>query len=164
MRARIPSTETMPISAVKSRLNSLVNEIYRNETRILVEKSGIPVAGIVPIADMQRLARLDEFAEAYARGGVEEVQREAGGVGGGEKLSVGQGEVGDGEAGLVVTHDGAGDELEVDRGDGNEGEADGAVAGSVRNTVTVRAIRVFRATPVPAGATSSSGRRTRPAP
>jgi antitoxin (DNA-binding transcriptional repressor) of toxin-antitoxin stability system len=61
MGARTPATETMPISAVKSRLNSLVNEIYRNETRILVEKSGIPVAGIVPIADMRRLARLDEL-------------------------------------------------------------------------------------------------------
>src|SRR5215217_4073707 len=61
MRARMPATETMPISAVKGRLNSLVNEIYRNETRILVEKSGIPVAGIVPIADMRRLARLDEL-------------------------------------------------------------------------------------------------------
>jgi hypothetical protein len=51
----------MPISVVKSRLNSIVNAIYRNEMRILVEKSGIPVAGIVPIADMQRLARLDEL-------------------------------------------------------------------------------------------------------
>ena len=60
MRAQTPATETMPISAVKSRLNSLINAIYRNETRILVEKSGIPVAGIVPVADMRRLARLDE--------------------------------------------------------------------------------------------------------
>ena len=61
MRAQTPATETMPISSVKSRLNSLINAIYRNETRILVEKSGIPVAGIVPIADMRRLARLDEL-------------------------------------------------------------------------------------------------------
>jgi antitoxin (DNA-binding transcriptional repressor) of toxin-antitoxin stability system len=57
----MPATETMSISAVKSRLNSLVNEIYRNEKRILVEKSGIPVAGIVPLADLRRLARLDEM-------------------------------------------------------------------------------------------------------
>ena len=61
MRARMPVTETMAISAVKSRLNSLINAIYRGEMRILVEKSGIPVAGIVPIADMRRLARLDEW-------------------------------------------------------------------------------------------------------
>jgi antitoxin (DNA-binding transcriptional repressor) of toxin-antitoxin stability system len=61
VRARMPAVETMSISAVKSRLNSLVNAIYRNETRVLVEKSGIPVAGIVPIVDMRRLARLDEL-------------------------------------------------------------------------------------------------------
>jgi prevent-host-death family protein len=61
MRVQMPATETMPISAVKSRLNSLINAIYRDETRILVEKSGIPVAGIVPIADMRRLAQLDEL-------------------------------------------------------------------------------------------------------
>ena len=61
MRAQIPVTETLSISAVKSRLNGLVNEFNRNETRILVEKSGIPVAGIVPIADMRRLAQLDEL-------------------------------------------------------------------------------------------------------
>jgi hypothetical protein len=61
VRARTSATETLKISQVKSRLNSLVNEIYHNETRILVEKSGIPVAGIVPIADLRRLARLDEM-------------------------------------------------------------------------------------------------------
>jgi prevent-host-death family protein len=61
MQPRTRTAATMKISEVKSRLNSLVNEIYRNETRILVEKSGIPVAAIVPIADARRLARLDEL-------------------------------------------------------------------------------------------------------
>ena len=61
MPAQTPATETMKISEVKSRLNSLVNEIYRNETQILVEKSGLPVAGIVPIEELRRLARLDEM-------------------------------------------------------------------------------------------------------
>ena len=51
---------TMKISEVKSRLNSLVNDIYRQETRIVVEKSGIPVAAIVPLRDLQRLTQLDE--------------------------------------------------------------------------------------------------------
>jgi hypothetical protein len=36
-----------------------MNEIYCNETRILVEKSGIPVRAIVPLADLRRLDRLD---------------------------------------------------------------------------------------------------------
>ncbi|MGH2617463.1 MAG: type II toxin-antitoxin system Phd/YefM family antitoxin [Thermomicrobiales bacterium] len=54
------SMTTMNISAVKSRLNSLVNDVYRQETRILVEKSGIPVAAIIPLPDLRRLLRLDE--------------------------------------------------------------------------------------------------------
>jgi prevent-host-death family protein len=51
---------TMKISEVKSRLNSLVNDIYRQETRVVVEKSGIPVAVIIPLADLRRLTQLDE--------------------------------------------------------------------------------------------------------
>src|SRR4051812_3806005 len=67
MSDRPAPIQTMKISEVKSRLNSLMNDIYRNETRILVEKSGIPVGAIVPIADLRRLDRLgalDEEARA----------------------------------------------------------------------------------------------------
>lgn len=60
MPARKPMTQTMKISEVKSRLSSLVNDIYRQETRIVVEKSRIPVAAIIPVADLRRLIRLDE--------------------------------------------------------------------------------------------------------
>jgi prevent-host-death family protein len=59
MRAQPPTIQTMNISAVKSRLNSLINDIYRGETRILVEKSGIPVAALVPVSDLRRLEHLD---------------------------------------------------------------------------------------------------------
>ena len=55
-----PVTQTMKISEVKTRLSSLVNEVYRKETRVLVEKSGIPVAALVSSDDLQRLAQLDE--------------------------------------------------------------------------------------------------------
>lgn len=55
-----PATQTMKISDVKARLSSLVNEVYRKQTRVLVEKSGIPVAALVSIDDLQRLAQLDE--------------------------------------------------------------------------------------------------------
>ena len=50
----------MKISDVKARLSSLVNEVYRHETRVLVEKAGIPVAALVPVQDLQRLVQLDE--------------------------------------------------------------------------------------------------------
>jgi len=54
-----PMTQTMKISDVKNQLSSLVNEVYRKETRVLVEKAGIPVAALVSTADLKQLARLD---------------------------------------------------------------------------------------------------------
>jgi prevent-host-death family protein len=82
-----PTTETMKISEVKQQLNSLVNRVYSHETRIMVEKSGIPVAGIVSAEDIRRLARRDheraerfkvlvEFGEAFKDVPAEELERE----------------------------------------------------------------------------------------
>ena len=59
MASQTPPTETMKISDVKQHLNSLVNRVYRRETRILVEKAGIPVAGMVSVQDLQRLEQFD---------------------------------------------------------------------------------------------------------
>lgn len=77
----------MKISDVKQQLNSLVNRVYRKETRVLVEKSGIPVAGLVSADDLRRLDRLDrerqerykalyEFAAGFADQTPEEIERE----------------------------------------------------------------------------------------
>jgi prevent-host-death family protein len=82
-----PTTQTMKISEVKQQLNRLVNQVYRRETRVMVEKSGIPVAGIVSAEDLRRLDRLDreraerfkvleEFGEAFKDVPVEELERE----------------------------------------------------------------------------------------
>jgi antitoxin (DNA-binding transcriptional repressor) of toxin-antitoxin stability system len=66
MLGRTPTTERMTIAEVESRFSSLVGKISREDARILVEEDGNPVAGIVPIEDMRRLARLDERdREAY---------------------------------------------------------------------------------------------------
>ncbi len=87
MREQQPNTQTMKISDVKQQLNRLVNRVYRNETRVVVEKSGIPVAGIVLVNDLRRLARLDQeraerfraldkFAAGFADQSAEEIERE----------------------------------------------------------------------------------------
>lgn len=55
-----PKMQTMKISDVRSGLNKLVSAVHRQETRVLVEKSGIPVAGLVSPEDLERLAKLDE--------------------------------------------------------------------------------------------------------
>ena len=59
MSDKRPETEIMKISDVRGQLNKLVNRVYRKDSRIVVERNGVPVAGIVSAEDMERLARLD---------------------------------------------------------------------------------------------------------
>lgn len=59
MAAQQPMTQTMKISSVRAELNTLVNQVYRHETRVVVEKSGIPVAALVSTEDLRRLDQLD---------------------------------------------------------------------------------------------------------
>lgn len=85
MREQEPMTQTMKISDVKSKLSSIVNEVYRKETRVLVEKAGIPVAALVSADDLERLWQLDRdwdagtrslerFSEAFADVPVDELE------------------------------------------------------------------------------------------
>ncbi|MDQ3779342.1 MAG: hypothetical protein M3354_02165 [Chloroflexota bacterium] len=80
-------TQTMKLSDVKQQINRLTNEIVRNESRSLVEKSGIPVAAIVSTDDLRRLERLnrerterfrglDKFAAAFADQTDEQIAQE----------------------------------------------------------------------------------------
>ncbi|HEU0113194.1 MAG TPA: type II toxin-antitoxin system prevent-host-death family antitoxin [Thermomicrobiales bacterium] len=52
-------TQTMKISDVKNGLSQVVNRVYRKETRVVVEKAGIPVAALVSTDDLRRLQQLD---------------------------------------------------------------------------------------------------------
>ena len=71
MREQPPMTQTMNISEVKQQISSVVNRVYRQETRVLVEKSGIPVAAVVSTEDLARLQHLDreweQTTQAIAR-------------------------------------------------------------------------------------------------
>ena len=82
-----PVTETMKISDVKNTLSRLVNKVYRGETRVLVEKAGIPVAALVSADDLQRLTQIDRawnertkaierFSQAFADVPAEETEAE----------------------------------------------------------------------------------------
>jgi len=87
MREQEPLTQTMKISDVKNTLSSLVNKVYRKETRVLVEKAGIPVAALVSAEDLNRLEQLDHawdertkaierFSQAFADVPTEEAEAE----------------------------------------------------------------------------------------
>jgi prevent-host-death family protein len=82
-----PAQQTMTISEIKRMLSSLVNAVSRGETRVIIERSGSPVAALVSLEDLERLVALDaqsaerwrvlEAMRAPFRGvPVEEIERE----------------------------------------------------------------------------------------
>lgn len=63
MREREPMTKTMKATAARQQFSQLLNQVFRRETRVVVEKSGIPVAAIISASDLERLNRLEEERE-----------------------------------------------------------------------------------------------------
>src|SRR6266571_4993415 len=71
-----PNTQTMKASEAKQQWVRLLNQVFRREKRVLVEKSGIPVAAVISAADLELFQRfeaqrarafavLDEIGEAF---------------------------------------------------------------------------------------------------
>jgi prevent-host-death family protein len=76
------------LTEARSTFSAIVNEVYREHDRVIVEKSGIPVAAIVSLSDLERLNRfererderfkvMDEFSAAFSGVDQEEIEREA---------------------------------------------------------------------------------------
>lgn len=83
-----PRVDTMKLTDARQNFSALVNEVYHGERRVIVEKSGIPVAAIISVADLERLAdgerrreenwqRLGEMRAALEPASDEELMREA---------------------------------------------------------------------------------------
>ena len=88
MRERQSETQTMKASEVRQQFSSVINHVARDEARVIVEKSGVPVAAIVPAKELRRLERLDaedqkawevvlSMREAFRGVPPEEIEREA---------------------------------------------------------------------------------------
>jgi prevent-host-death family protein len=82
-----PMTKTIKASVARQHFSQLLNEVFHKESRVLVEKSGIPVAAIISAEDFKRLARLeaerredfailDEMRDAFKDVPPEEIERE----------------------------------------------------------------------------------------
>lgn len=56
-------TQVMGASEVRQKWSQLLNKVFRNQTRVVVEKSGIPVAAVISAEDLERLSRLEEQRE-----------------------------------------------------------------------------------------------------
>lgn len=87
MAARETATQTMKASEARQNFSQLLNRVFRGETRVIVEKSGIPVAAIVSADDLETLNRaeeqrkrdfaiLDEFSFAFKDVPADEVEQE----------------------------------------------------------------------------------------
>jgi prevent-host-death family protein len=53
-------TQTVNVSTARQEWSKLLNKVFREETRIVVEKSGIPVAAIISAEDLKRLDQLEK--------------------------------------------------------------------------------------------------------
>jgi prevent-host-death family protein len=59
MQEREPMTKTLKVSEARQQFRELLNQVFKGETRVLVEKSGIPVAAIVSTTDLNKLQQLE---------------------------------------------------------------------------------------------------------
>lgn len=53
-------TQVMKASEAREQWAELLNNVFRNQTRIVVEKSGIPVAAVISAEDLERLTKLEK--------------------------------------------------------------------------------------------------------
>jgi prevent-host-death family protein len=60
MTRKLPTTRTVKVAEIEAVLLHLVDEVSANETRVILEKAGTPVAALVSADDLRRLQRMDE--------------------------------------------------------------------------------------------------------
>jgi prevent-host-death family protein len=52
--------QTINASTARQEWSKIINKVFREEARIVVEKSGIPVAAIISAEDLKRLDQLEK--------------------------------------------------------------------------------------------------------
>jgi len=55
-----PMTHTIAASAARQQFSQLLNEVFRREKRVVIEKSGVAVAALVSADDLVQLRRFEE--------------------------------------------------------------------------------------------------------
>lgn len=53
-------TQVMKASDVRQQWSQLLNRVFTDKRRIIVEKSGIPVAAVISAEELERFTKLDE--------------------------------------------------------------------------------------------------------
>ena len=60
MPEREVMTQTIKSSDARGQWSQIINKVARRQARVIVEKSGIPVAAIVSTQDLERLDQLEK--------------------------------------------------------------------------------------------------------
>ncbi len=60
MTLRQPAVKTIKASEARQQWSALINQVFRDKTRVVVEKSGIPVAAIISAEDLKSLEWLEQ--------------------------------------------------------------------------------------------------------
>lgn len=87
MAPSTPTETTMKLTDTKQQLSQVINRVARGETRVIVEKSGLPVAAIISTEEyrrfreqeMQREARFEaigRISDAFADVPIDELERQ----------------------------------------------------------------------------------------
>ena len=63
MAGQLPETRTMKASDARQQWSQLLTRVFRGESRVIVEKSGIPVAAIISADDLEKLTRIEARRE-----------------------------------------------------------------------------------------------------
>ncbi len=64
MREPEPMTQTMNVTQVRENWSKTLSAVFKRQTRVVLEKAGIPVAALVSPQDLERLRRYDAEREA----------------------------------------------------------------------------------------------------
>lgn len=56
-------TQVMKSSDVRQQWSQLLNKVFTDKSRIVVEKSGIPVAAVISAEELERFTKLEEQRE-----------------------------------------------------------------------------------------------------
>lgn len=87
MTNRTPATETIKASEARQQWSALLNEIFRGDKRVVVEKNGIPVIALISAKDFKSFQRhdrqqrerfriLEQMSEPFKDVPPEEIERE----------------------------------------------------------------------------------------
>lgn len=60
MAEREPMIQTITVTEARQRWSQLLNRVFRSRERVIVEKSGIPVAAIISARDLERFHQLEQ--------------------------------------------------------------------------------------------------------